>query len=155
MADDKSMNENNANRMSKIEHYLAIALVVSKRSTCLKRRYGAVIVNNDEIVSTGYNGNPRGDENCCDRGNCKRMDLPSNSGDYDDCFSVHAEQNAMISASRKEMIGSTIYLAGEKYVDGAWVEIEDAEPCPICFRMIKNSGIDRIISKMGTLNLRD
>ena len=92
--------ENSANRMSKNEYYLAIALAVSKRSTCLKRRYGAVIVNNDEIVSTGYNGNPRGEENCCDRGNCKRMNLPSNSGNYNDCFSVHAEQNAMLSASR-------------------------------------------------------
>ena len=118
MADKKSLDENNVNRMSKTEYYLAIALVVSKRSTCLKRRYGAVIVNNDEIISTGYNGNPRGDENCCDRGNCKRMDLPSNSGNYNDCFSVHAEQNAMISASRNEMLGSTIYLAGEKYDDG-------------------------------------
>ena len=144
MADEKSINENNANRMSKNEYYLLIALAVSKRSTCLKRRYGAVIVNNDEIVSTGYNGNPRGEENCCDRGNCKRMDLPSNTGQYDDCFSVHAEQNAMISASRNEMLGSTIYLAGEKYLEGDWVEIEDAEPCPICFRMVKNSGIDRI-----------
>ena len=149
------MDENNANRMSKTEYYLAIALVVSKRSTCLKRRYGAVIVNNDEIISTGYNGNPRGDDNCCDRGDCQRMNLPSNSGNYNDCFSVHAEQNAMISASRNEMLGSTIYLAGEMYVDGDWVEIEDAEPCPICFRMIKNSGIDQIVSKKGILKLRD
>ncbi len=149
------VDEKTANRMSKTEYYLAIALAVSKRSTCLKRRYGAVIVNNDEIISTGYNGNPRGDENCCDRGNCKRMNLPSNSGNYNDCFSVHAEQNAMISASRNEMLGSTIYLAGEKYADGEWVEIEDAEPCPICFRMIKNSGIDEIISKKGILELRN
>ena len=139
--------ENNPKRMSKKEHYLEIALVVSKRSTCLKRRYGAVIVNNDEIVSTGYNGNPRGEENCCDRGTCQRMNLPSNSGNYNDCFSVHAEQNAMISASRKEMLGSSIYLAGEMYHDGTWIEIKDAEPCPICFRMIKNSGIEKIISK--------
>ena len=86
MVDEKITNENDANRMSKTEYYLAIAFAVSKRSTCLKRRYGAVIVNNDEIVSTGYNGNPRGDENCCDRGDCKRMNLPSNSGDYNDCF---------------------------------------------------------------------
>ena len=110
----EKLNEN-ANRMSKNEYYLAIALAVSKRSTCLKRRYGAVIVNNDEIISTGYNGNPRGEENCCDRGNCQRMNLPSNSGNYNDCFSVHAEQNAMISASRNEMLGSTIFLAGEKF----------------------------------------
>lgn len=146
--------ENSVKRMSKNEYYLAIALAVSKRSTCLKRRYGAVIVNNDEIVSTGYNGNPRGEDNCCDRGNCQRMDLPSNSGNYNDCFSVHAEQNAMISASRNEMLGSTIYLAGEKYENGIWKDIEDAEPCPICFRMIKNSGIKRIVSRKGISELK-
>ena len=129
MADEKSQIENKSNRMSKTEYYLAIALAVSKRSTCLKRRYGAVIVNNDEIISTGYNGNPRGEENC-------------------------SEQNAMISARRKDMLGASIYLAGEMSVDGDWVEIEDAEPCPICFRMIKNSGIDKIVSKKGILKLR-
>ena len=129
-------------RMSKTDYYLGIAFAVSKRSTCLKRHYGAVIVNNDEIISTGYNGNPRG-----------RMDVPSNSGDYSDCFSVHAEQNAMISAKRNEMIGSTIYLAGEMYKDGSWLEIEDARPCPICFRMIKNSGIKKIVSKGVVIDL--
>ena len=147
MVSEKTETEKNTNRMSKTEYYLEIALAVSKRSTCLKRRYGAVIVNNDEIVSTGYNGNPRGEENCRDRGTCQRMNLPSNSGNYNDCFSVHAEQNAMISARRKDMLGAVIYLAGEKSEDGNWVEIEDAEPCPICFRMIKNSGIKKIVSK--------
>ena len=77
------------------------------------------------------------------------------SGNYNDCFSVQAEQNAMISASRNEMLGSTIYLAGEKYDNDKWVEIEDAEPCPICFRMIKNSGIYKIVSKKGILKLRN
>ena len=153
MVDEKS-NDNKSNRMSKTEYYLEIALAVSKRSTCLKRRYGAVIVNNDEIISTGYNGNPRGEQNCCDRGTCQRMDLPSNTGNYNDCFSVHAEQNAMISARRNDMLGATIYLAGEKSVDGDWVEIEDAEPCPICFRMIKNSGIEKIISKGVFIHLK-
>lgn len=145
--------EKSLSRMSKTDYYLAIAFAVSKRSTCLKRHYGAVIVNNDEIISTGYNGNPRGEENCCDRGSCKRMDVPSNSGDYSDCFSVHAEQNAMISASRNEMIGATIYLAGEMFKDDAWLEIEDAEPCPICFRMIKNSGVKKIVSKGVVIDL--
>ena len=153
MSDGSAISENSQNRMSKTEYYLGIALVVSKRSTCLKRHYGAVIVNNDEIISTGYNGNPRGEENCCDRGNCKRMDIPSNSGDYSDCFSVHAEQNAMISASRNEMLGSVLYLAGEMFVDDSWLEIEDAEPCPICFRMIKNSGIKKIVSKGVVIDL--
>ena len=82
------------------------------------------------------------------------MNLPSNSGNYNDCFSVHAEQNAMISARRKDMLGSTIFLAGEKYDDGVWVDIDDAEPCPICSRMIKNSGIAKIVSKKGVLELR-
>ncbi len=153
MSDESAISENSQNRMSKTEYYLGIALVVSKRSTCLKRHYGAVIVNNDEIISTGYNGNPRGEENCCDRGNCKRMDIPSNSGDYSDCFSVHAEQNAMISASRNEMLGSVLYLAGEMFVDDSWIEIKDAEPCPICFRMIKNSGIKKIVSKGVVIDL--
>ena len=153
MAEEKSANDNITNRMSKRDYYLAIAFAVSKRSTCLKRHYGAVIVNNDEIISTGYNGNPRGEDNCCDRGTCKRMDVPSNSGDYSDCFSVHAEQNAMISASRNEMIGSTIYLAGEMFANDSWIEIENAEPCPICFRMIKNSGIKTIISKGVQIDL--
>ena len=153
MVDEKCGTECSSNRMSKTEYYLGIAFAVSKRSTCLKRHYGAVIVNNDEIISTGYNGNPRGEDNCCDRGNCKRMDVPSNSGDYSDCFSVHAEQNCMISASRNEMIGSTIYLAGEMFVDDSWIEIEDAEPCPICFRMIKNSGIKKIVSKGVQIDL--
>ena len=153
MAEEKSANDNITNRMSKRDYYLAIAFAVSKRSTCLKRHYGAVIVNNDEIISTGYNGNPRGEDNCCDRGTCKRMDVPSNSGDYSDCFSVHAEQNAMISASRNEMIGSTIYLAGEMFANDSWIEIENAERCPICFRMIKNSGIKTIISKGVQIDL--
>lgn len=153
MVDEKSEDVNTTNRMSKTEYYLEIALAVSKRSTCLKRRYGAVIVNNDEIISTGYNGNPRGEKNCCDRGTCQRMDLPSNSGNYNDCFSVHAEQNAMISASRNEMLGATLYLAGEMFKEDEWIEIKDAEPCPICFRMIKNSGVKQIVSKGVVIDL--
>lgn len=144
-------------RISKDEYYLGIAAAVAARSTCLKRRYGAVIVKNDEIIATGYNGNPRGCPNCFDIGKCNRLDKPHNSGDYSDCYSVHAEQNAMISASRSEMIGSTLYLYGEQpiyislvpasnYVQKYWQPIE-ATPCPICKRMIKNAGIIRVVSK--------
>lgn len=136
-------------RLSKDEYYINIAKAVSKRSTCLRRQYGAVIINNDEIVSTGYNGSSRGEVNCCDVGACKRLDKPHNSGDYSDCLSVHAEQNAIISASRKEMIGATLYLYGEE--DGK--AIEDCAPCPICSRMIKNSGIVRIVSIKGEIKL--
>ncbi len=136
-------------RLSKDEYYINIAKAVSKRSTCLKRQYGAVIINNDEIVSTGYNGSPRGEINCCDIGTCKRLSKPNNSGDYSDCHSVHAEQNAIISASRKEMIGATLYLYGEE--DGKI--IEDCIPCPICSRMIKNSGIAKIVSTKGEIEV--
>ena len=127
-------------RPTKDEYYLGIAKAISKRSTCLRRHYGAVIVNNDEIVSTGYNGSPRGDENCCDTGKCNRIGCEHNDGNYGDCKSVHAEMNAIISASRAEMLGSTLYLYGEE--NGHEII---AEPCPICARMIKNAGIKNII----------
>ena len=131
-------------RPSKEEYYLGIALAVSKRSTCLKRHYGCVIVKDDVIIATGYNGSPRYCENCCDVGVCKRLEKPHNSGDYSDCYSVHAEQNAMLSASRSKMIDAELYLAGEE-ADGS--EIYNVEPCPICSKMIINSGISRIITK--------
>lgn len=145
-------------RISKDEYYLGIALAVSRRSTCLKRHYGCVIVKNDEIIATGYNGSPRGEENCCDLGECKRLNVPHNSGDYSDCHSVHAEQNAMLSASRNEMIGATMYLAGEDMTESNWdnddnTEIVDATPCPICERMIKNAGIISVKNVKSCKNL--
>lgn len=130
-------------RPSKDLYYLNIAKAVSMRSTCLKRQYGAVIVNNDEIVSTGYNGSVRGSENCCDVGICPRMSLPHNSGDYNICKSVHAEQNAIISASRREMLGATIYLFGREND----IDIDNVEPCPICRKLIENAGISRLVTK--------
>ena len=146
-------------RISKDEYYLNIALEVSKRSTCLKRHYGCVIVKNDEIIATGYNGAPRGEVNCCDIGSCQRLDKQHNSGDYSDCHSVHAEQNAMLSASRNEMIGATMYLAGEErrwsnaYFD--WRELKDANPCPICARMIVNAGISTVRNRNGEIVLSE
>lgn len=149
-------------RISKDEYYLDIALAVSKRSTCLKRRYGCVIVKNDEIIATGYNGSPRGEVNCCDIGKCKRMHIPHNSGNYSDCHSVHAEQNAMLSTDRQRMIDATLYLAGEEWVDFDdgdfifdWCEIKDAIPCNICAKMIKNAGISSVINRTGELVLRE
>lgn len=127
-------------RISIDEYYMNIAKAVSKRSSCLKRQYGAVIVNNQEIVSTGYNGSPRGEVNCCDSGVCMRLNEAHNSGLYDNCKSVHAEQNAIISASRRDMIGGTLYLYGEE--NG---KVIDAKPCPICSRMIKNAGITQVV----------
>lgn len=131
-----------AERPSKDEYYLGIAKAVSARSTCLRRHYGAVIVKDDEIISTGYNGRPRGDSNCCDLGYCVREKEghAHNDGDYFSCGAVHSEQNAIISASRKEMIGSTLYLYGEE--DG---KVLDAEPCPICRALIKNAGIAKVV----------
>lgn len=143
-------------RISKDEYYLNIALEVSKRSTCLKRHYGCVIVKNDEIIATGYNGSPRGCVNCCDVGKCKRMDKPHNSGDYSDCHSVHAEQNAMLSAGRNEMIGATMYLAGEEEQEFfKLIEIKDAAPCPVCARMIANAGISSVRNRIGELVMRE
>ena len=131
-------------RISVDEYYMEIAKAVSKRSSCLKRQYGAVIVNNQEIVSTGYNGSPRGEINCCDLGVCERMHEAHNSGKYDLCKSVHAEQNAIISASRKEMLGGTLYLYGEENGKPVF-----AKPCPICERMIMNAGIERVVGSKG------
>ncbi len=123
------------------EYYLEIARAVSRRSTCLRRQYGAVIVNNDEIIATGYNGAPRGCENCCDIGKCNREGHEHNDGNYGDCRSVHAEMNAIISASRAEMIGSTLYLAG--FENGQAIA---ATPCPICQRLIINAGIAKVVT---------
>lgn len=146
-------------RPDKDTYYLNIALAVSERSTCLRRHYGCVIVKDDMIIATGYNGSPRGEENCCDRGTCYREGMEHNKGDYSECCSVHAEQNAMLTAARKDMIGATLYLNGEERHDckvfdlDLWELIEDAKPCPICMRMIKNAGIKRIVNRSGEICL--
>ena len=131
----------NTKRPSKEEYYLEIAKAVSKRSTCLKRHYGAV------VVKDGYNGAPRGEENCCDRGFCPRMNVEHNSGNYADCPAVHAEQNAIISASRRDLLGATLYLCGEEISPetNEVATITSAIPCPICSRIIKNSGIAKVV----------
>lgn len=134
-------------RIPKDEYYLNIAREVAARSTCLKRNYGCVIVKNDEIIATGYNGSARGEDNCCDiYETCPRVNVVHNSGNYGDCPAVHAEQNAMLSASRKDMIGATLYLAGKEYIaPGETKDIAECTPCPICDRMIRNAGITKII----------
>lgn len=127
-------------RPDKRAYYLGIATKVAARSTCLRRQYGAVIVKDDEIIATGYNGAPRGEPNCCDTGECWREAHNIPHGEqYEKCVAVHAEMNAIISAARRDMIGSTIYLVGMQ--DGHYV---DAEPCEICRRLIKNAGIKAI-----------
>ena len=131
-------------RVSKRQYYLDIAAEVARRSTCLRRQYGAVIVKNDEIVATGYTGAPRGDENCCDVGVCWREAHGIPHGEqYEKCVAVHAECNAIISASRNEMLGSTLYLYG--FENGA--PMKAPEPCVMCARMIKNAGITTVINQ--------
>ena len=131
-------------RIDKINYYLDIAETVVERGTCLRRNFGAIIVKNDEIISTGYVGAPRGRKNCCDLGYCTREKLNIPRGErYELCRSVHAEQNAIISASRRDMIDSTLYLVGINYKDKTYVE--NANPCALCKRMIINSGIKEII----------
>ena len=132
------------NRKSKDEYYLNIVEAVLERSACLRRKYGAVIVNDDEIISTGYNGSPGGEVNCCDTGYCYRKHKRIPHGErYEACRSVHAEMNAIISASRRDMINSTLYLAGIE-ADGSLVA--DIAPCPICLRLILNAGIKAIVT---------
>ena len=132
-------------------YFMEIAEVVAKRSTCLRRQYGAVIVKNDEIIATGYNGAPRGDENCCDVGSCwrDRHNIPHGE-QYEKCVAVHAEANAIISASRNEMLGSTLYLYGFEGFDRP---IDNPEPCIMCNRLIKNAGIDHVINMLGEVKL--
>ena len=138
-------------RISKRDYYLKIASEVAKRSTCLRRQYGAVIVKNDEIIATGYNGAPRGDENCCDVGSCWRDHHNIPHGEqYEKCVAVHAEANAIISASRNEMLGSTLYLYGFEGFDRP---IDNPEPCIMCNRLIKNAGIDHVINMLGEVKL--
>lgn len=132
-------------RPSKDEYYLNIAEAVLARSTCLRRKYGAVIVKDDEIISTGYNGSPRGAKNCCDVGFCYREQAGIPHGErYESCCGVHAEANAIISASRRDMKGSTLYLAGQE-ADG--IPVKDIASCLMCRRLIVNAGIHAVITK--------
>lgn len=138
-------------RIDKDTYYLNIAKSVAGRSTCLRRNYGAIIVKNDEVIATGYNGSARGESNCCDiYKSCPRKNKPHNSGDYSDCPAVHAEMNAIISAARKDMIGATLYLVGIEY-NGT--RIENIEPCPICKRLIKNAGIKTLVTEGYKLDI--
>ena len=136
-----------ANRISKDNYYLNIAIEVSKRGTCLRRNYGAVIVNNDEIISTGYTGAPRGAKNCVDIGYCPRSKLNIPSGErYELCRSVHAEMNALIHAARRDTIGGVMYLMGMD-TETADPIPDGAEPCRLCKRVIINAGIEKVITR--------
>lgn len=131
-------------RIDKENYYLDIAETVLERSTCLRRCYGAIIVQHDEIISTGYNGAPRGRKNCADLNFCTRMKMNIPSGErYELCRSVHAEANCIISAARKDTLGSTLYMACRNPETGAL--IPDSTSCSMCRRLIINAGIKRVV----------
>lgn len=146
-------------RTDKENYYLDIAETVMERSTCIRRKYGAIIVLHDEIISTGYNGAPRGRKNCDDLQYCTRENLKIPSGErYELCRSVHAENNAIISAARRDMIGSTLYLVGTDAQTGEYMET--TTPCTMCRRIIINAGIAKVISRVkndafSVTNVRD
>ncbi len=143
----------NMERRDKVNYYLDIAETVLERGTCLRRNFGAIIVNNDEIVSTGYVGAPRGRKNCIDTGECIRQKFNVPRGTrYELCRSVHAEANAIISASRREMLGASLYLVGKEKNDGSLVK--DAMPCAMCKRMIINAGIEKVYIRDDKENYR-
>ena len=146
-------------RPDKDNYYLDIAQTVAERCTCLRRHYGAIIVKEDSIVSTGYVGAPRGRKNCTDLGYCSREKFEIPRGErYEMCRSVHAETNAIIAASREEMIGATLYLVGMDSETGLLVS--DACSCAMCKRMIINSGIEKVVirntpDKYTVINVSD
>ena len=131
-------------RISKENYYLNIAETVLERATCLRRVFGAIIVKNDEIISTGYTGAPRGRRNCVDMGFCTREAMRVPRGErYELCRSVHAEANAIISAARRDMVGGTLYLVGRNAQTGEL--LHDATSCAMCRRMVINAGLARVI----------
>ena len=138
-------------RIDKNNYYLDIAESILERSTCLRRHYGAVIVKNDEIISTGYNGAPRGRANCTDLKKCVREERSVPSGEkYELCRSVHAEQNAIISASRKDLLESTLYLVGKEAKTGKYTKYN--RPCTMCTRFIINAGISKLVIRDDKTN---
>lgn len=134
----------NNKRRDKYNYYLDIAQTVAERGTCLRRNYGAIIVKNDEIISTGYVGAPRGRQNCSDIGRCIRQELNIPRGErYEICRSVHAEANAIISAARRDTIDATLYLVGIEKSDGSITA--NSCCCSMCKRLVINSGIKNVV----------
>lgn len=141
------------NRRDKNSYYLDIAETVTERGTCVRRNFGAIIVKNDEIISTGYVGAPRGRKNCCDLGKCVREELNIPRGTrYELCRSVHAEANAIISASRKDMMGATLYLVCRDYKTGELVP--GTSCCSMCKRLVINAGIEKVVIRDDKDNYR-
>lgn len=140
-------------RITKNSYYLNLALEVSRRGTCLRRNYGAIVVKHDQVISTGYTGAPRGRVHCCDIRICERIKQNIPKGQrYELCRSVHAEQNAIIHASRMDLLGSIMYINGtnadSSVIDGSIV------PCEICKKMIINAGISSVITPSGEYSVQ-
>ena len=134
-------------RISKENYYLDIAQTVAERSTCMRKKYGAIIVKNDVIISTGYNGAPRGFENCCDLGKCPRIERDMHQGDgYGICRALHAEANALLNCSRLQTIGADLYLVSVNPSDNS---IHRAKPFPLCARTIIQAGIENVYMRIG------
>lgn len=124
------------------EYYLNVAEDLAARSTCLRRKYGAVIVKDNRITSTGYNGSARGEANCSDAGKCARQELNVPAGErYELCMAVHAEMNAVINGNPIDTKGATIYIAG---VDSSGAAA-CGKPCLMCERVIRNAQLARVI----------
>ena len=137
----------NGKRISKTDTYLNCAETFAYRSTCIKRKYGAVIVKDDVVISTGYNGSPRGFENCCDLGKCPRIELGMHQGEgYGMCRAIHAEANALLNCSRQQTIDADLYLTSINPADNS---IHEAKPCPICARTIIQAGIRNVYLRVG------
>ncbi len=137
----------NGERISKIDMYLNCAEVFAYRSTCIKRKYGAVIVKDDVVISTGYNGAPRGFDHCCDLGKCLRIERNMHQGEgYGICRAIHAEANALLNCSRQQTIGADLYLTGINPKDNS---IHKAKPCPLCARIIIQAGIRNVYLRLG------
>jgi dCMP deaminase len=133
-------------RRDKHNYYLDVSETILKRASCLRRKFGAVIVKNDEVISSGYNGSPRGRANCIDLGECAREKNEIPRGErYELCRSVHAEANAIIHASRRDMLGSTLYLVGIEVSNGSYVK--EISPCAMCKKLIINAGIKNVIMR--------
>lgn len=149
--------EDKNGRIDKVNYYLDVAETISERGTCFRKNYGSIIVKNDEIISTGYTGSPRGRKNCIDLGYCVRRKLfpGAEKGErFDLCRSVHSEMNAIISAARKDMIGGVLYMVGKYSQDklynnelsGAYAKNPDC--CQFCKRLIINSGIEKVVIRI-------
>lgn len=138
-------------RLTKEEYYTGIARAVAMRSTCLRKAYGAILVKNDRVIATGYNGAVAGEPHCTE---CTKCNNGKDVETYLSCRSCHAEMNCIISAAGNEMIGADLYLAGYDVSNGNAIECE-ARPCQICLRLIKNAGIDKVITRQGIIYKRN